>query len=652
MEDHPFSFPPEILPDGQMFPEVDEDMFFHRPSSLPHLNGAFGKFDEIQEMRFLESFIPRQPLPEIQSSQSESENEFIERLMPLTISADCNTRDRRSLLDPGEVSSKPNLPDFPMNPPALFVEEQESSRDYIMGGYAPLHFGTLLAEKYYVIRKLGFGNFSTVWLVLNKNNQTYSALKISRATYDYVQTSVEEVQFLRRISNASGAPGSNRVVCLLEEFSHYSPFGTHHCAILEPLGHSLYQLIVQSGQVGASLLSIKKIAQQLLEGLRFLHEDVGVIHTDLKPENITIGATEDTFRQWAKIALTDFATGQRTKFAHANFPSSIKDQLETCNEIIYFDSVRRLEKSRPNLVKLLWEKEFSEEGSYEEFARKEREVFIEKEEKKKEHQKETEHQKGLESQEPEVDEDDSSDIDSLILNPETEFKIVDLGTAQYTDHLTSNQFQTLQYRSPEAVLRAHITPAIDIWSLACVLYEAATGDYLFNPVGNREALDQNRSAKVQFQCFIAILGSPPSDLKQVFSKNRIYKSLFTPDGKFIDEPNVGTVSIEKHIKRHINEPEDFDRVTENQIANRKMSGRILAYFFMLVLLLGLASESVANEDGPKRASPLLSRYGRAVLSRYGKRSDIPELRNEDPQGLFLFFWKNKSPNKSHFENPT
>ena len=96
-----------------------------------------------------------------------------------------------------------------------------------------------------------------------------------------------------------------------------------------------------------------------------------------------------------------------------------------CNEIIYFDSVRRLEKSRPNLVKLLWDKEFAEEGPYEEFAKTERQLLIERKEKPKSEQ---------ETKPPttENDEDDSSDIDALILNPETEFKIVDLGTAQYT----------------------------------------------------------------------------------------------------------------------------------------------------------------------------------------------------------------------------
>lgn len=73
--------------------------------------------------------------------------------------------------------------------------------------------------------------------------------------------------------------------------------------------------------------SIKKLAFQLLEGLRFLHDDCGIIHTDIKPENITIQGDFNSFKNLTKISLTDFKTGNKTKFAHGNFPFDINKRV-------------------------------------------------------------------------------------------------------------------------------------------------------------------------------------------------------------------------------------------------------------------------------------------------------------------------------------
>lgn len=43
-------------------------------------------------------------------------------------------------------------------------DEQESQSDYVAGGYHHVRLGELFHGKYYVIRKLGWGHFSTVWL--------------------------------------------------------------------------------------------------------------------------------------------------------------------------------------------------------------------------------------------------------------------------------------------------------------------------------------------------------------------------------------------------------------------------------------------------------------------------------------------------------
>ena len=49
------------------------------------------------------------------------------------------------------------------------------------------------------------------------------------------------------------------------------------------------------------------------------------------------------------------------------------------------------------------------------------------------------------------------------------------------DHHYSEDIQTRQYRSPEVILRAGYGPSADIWSVACLAFELATGDYLFDP---------------------------------------------------------------------------------------------------------------------------------------------------------------------------
>ena len=42
--------------------------------------------------------------------------------------------------------------------------EQEPSAEYCVGGYHPARFGDILNQRYFVVKKLGFGLYSTVWL--------------------------------------------------------------------------------------------------------------------------------------------------------------------------------------------------------------------------------------------------------------------------------------------------------------------------------------------------------------------------------------------------------------------------------------------------------------------------------------------------------
>ena len=45
------------------------------------------------------------------------------------------------------------------------TEDEEDWEDYTKGGYHPVHIGDAFSDgRYIVVRKLGWGHFSTVWL--------------------------------------------------------------------------------------------------------------------------------------------------------------------------------------------------------------------------------------------------------------------------------------------------------------------------------------------------------------------------------------------------------------------------------------------------------------------------------------------------------
>jgi serine/threonine-protein kinase SRPK3 len=47
------------------------------------------------------------------------------------------------------------------------------------GGYHPVSIGERYHNgRYIVLRKLGWGHFSTVWLVLNTEDNSYGAMKV------------------------------------------------------------------------------------------------------------------------------------------------------------------------------------------------------------------------------------------------------------------------------------------------------------------------------------------------------------------------------------------------------------------------------------------------------------------------------------------
>ncbi|KTG46529.1 hypothetical protein cypCar_00015315 [Cyprinus carpio] len=79
-------------------------------------------------------------------------------------------------------------------------EEQEDPNDYCKGGYHHVKIGDLLNGKYHVIRKLGWGHFSTVWLAWDIQGKRFVAMKVVKSAEHYTETALDEIKLLRSVS--------------------------------------------------------------------------------------------------------------------------------------------------------------------------------------------------------------------------------------------------------------------------------------------------------------------------------------------------------------------------------------------------------------------------------------------------------------------
>ena len=81
-------------------------------------------------------------------------------------------------------------------------DEQEAPSDYCKGGYHPVKIGDLFHNRYHVIRKLGWGHFSTVWLCWDLKDKKFVALKVVKSASHYTETALDEIKLLKCVREA------------------------------------------------------------------------------------------------------------------------------------------------------------------------------------------------------------------------------------------------------------------------------------------------------------------------------------------------------------------------------------------------------------------------------------------------------------------
>ena len=185
--------------------------------------------------------------------------------------------------------------------------EDEGVEDYKKGGYHPVFIGEILNGRYVILQKLGWGHFSTVWLARDIKYETYIAIKVQKSASHYLEAAFDEVEILQKAVKHAHDPewikdlheiykgekdefgvDDCHVVQLLNAFIYQGPYGRHFCMVFEILGVNLLEIIKRYDYKGIPLPICRRMARQILIGLHYLHKYCGIIHTDLKPENVLV----------------------------------------------------------------------------------------------------------------------------------------------------------------------------------------------------------------------------------------------------------------------------------------------------------------------------------------------------------------------------
>ncbi|KAF8433380.1 kinase-like domain-containing protein [Terfezia claveryi] len=159
--------------------------------------------------------------------------------------------------------------------------------EYRPGGYHPVHLGDLFNQRYKVLRKLGYGTYSTVWLARDLSGSRYVALKILKANVE----SPRELAILTTLSDYDVQhPGYSRVLRLLDHFNHTGPNGTHLCLVTEVLGPCIGELLdppwLKFGDSRRYPTTIvREISKQALLALQHIHS-AGIAHGDVYSGNL------------------------------------------------------------------------------------------------------------------------------------------------------------------------------------------------------------------------------------------------------------------------------------------------------------------------------------------------------------------------------
>ena len=357
-------------------------------------------------------------------------------------------------------------------------------------------YGEVLKNRYLILKKLGYGSFSSVWMAYDIVNNTLVAIKIINPN-DYKEGMIE-IQTYLKLEKLD-----NTYLLTMLEYFQVKPIHIkyndetnkkkhNHIVIVLPLmACSTFDLLkCDKYDDGLPLEVCKDIIIQILLGLKEL-EKHNMTHTDLKPENILVCG----LNREAELLFDTFGKDQFIKRTHDEKINKLLENKIITDDDKWNTSYTIYKKITQTIIKFMKNDMID--------IKKQMKICKVKSE--------------------------------LIKN--IKIKICDFNLVLDTKQNLGNstiEIQTRYYRAPEIILGSGLHAKTDYWSIGCIFFELLTGEILFNPEKNK-----GRSRDIHHMYLIEeLMGKVPINILSK-SKNR---------DKIYDNNNY-LINVGKKIKR-------------------------------------------------------------------------------------------------------
>ena len=358
-------------------------------------------------------------------------------------------------------------------------------------------FGEVLKNRYLILKKLGYGSFSSVWMAYDINNTILVAIKIINPQ-DYKEGMLE-LETYKKLDKLDTTYLLTMIECFQvtpihpkyydDDFKAKNKKLRNHIVMVLPLmACSTFDLLkCKEYDDGLPLEVCKKIIHQTLLGIKELEKN-NLMHTDLKPENIlVVGLNRE-----AEILLQTIKDINIKKLHENQLTQLISDKKQNNDPwIVSYQLYKEITKTIIKFIK--------------------------------------------------TDMQDVKDQMKLCKVSSKYIKDIKIKICDFNLVLDAKEnigdlnieIQTRYYRAPEIILGAGLHPKTDYWSIGCVFFELLTGEILFDPEKDKKiSRDEHHIYLIE-----ELMGQIP----KVMIENCTKKDVFDSNGFLL---NVG-----KKIKR-------------------------------------------------------------------------------------------------------